>query len=235
MTDLKTNAARPTGPEAGENVRSAAASFLALSLLVLIGGAFISREEAAGPDRVVPPREPLSVMQFAYREHAEPDRTVSSIEFRLEARGENTAEMVVEAKAVGPLVQPPRGFRYRAGENPITAREIAELEAAERLEIVTTDRADGTRHAGEIRLGELHVFSERKIALDGTLKDVRSRELPSSLRLASGALEDGEYEFEVFLDGAPRLQLQFQIEDDARRGSLGAVRALHPEDEELEP
>ncbi|MEM7517661.1 MAG: hypothetical protein AAF368_12160 [Planctomycetota bacterium] len=104
MTDLETNAARVERQEGAEGPRHAAASFFALSLLMLIGGALLSREEAAQPERVLPTVKPLSVLRYGYREHAEPDRTVSSIEFRLETRGENTAEIVVEASAVGPSV-----------------------------------------------------------------------------------------------------------------------------------
>lgn len=180
--------------------------------------------EASLPER-------LAQTSFLYREHGD-GRVVSEVEIELVAEPEAHGRLRVRASAMAPLVSPPRGFSWIAGENPITAREMLDVVESGRARMVTTDPRTGTEHEGGLELGDLTHFTERRLMPDGTVRNVgETREpLPMNVILDSGALTEGRYHTEILVDDRPRLKIDFSF--DAQGGEIENVESGHPEEED---
>ena len=184
----------------------------------------VEEPEVRGP-------ELLSKSSFLYREHGD-GRVVSEVEVELLAGPEAQGRLRVSASAMAPLISPPRGFSWIAGENPITAREMLDVVESGRARMVTTDPETGVEHVGGLELGELAHFTERKLMPDGTVQDVgKTREpLPVNVILDSGALTEGSYHTEILVDDRPRLKIDFTF--DAQGGEIENIESGHPEEED---
>lgn len=169
-----------------------------------------------------------------YEAHGD-SRIVAQIALALEARGAESAELLVRPSALGPFVDPPPGPRSRRGSNETTAREMARAIGEGRLAIVTRGETldpSGGRIPCEPSSGTVVVrrsgrLPARGLAIDGALERAPMTEvLPLELELASGRLPHGRWTSEVLLDGRARLAVDYEI--GAAGGAILAVRLANP-------
>ena len=169
---------------------------------------------------------------YPYREHGD-GRVVSEVGIELIAHDTSTTELQLEARSVGPLVEPPRGWSWVRGENPITAREMLLVTDDERTKVLTRNVETNEEIPGEVELGEFGHFTERILQSDGSVVDAGQSKapLPKAMQFRSGPLPIGSYVTELVVDGISRLRVDFEF--DGETGRISNIESGHPEEDKV--
>ncbi len=145
---------------------------------------------------------------------------------------ERESELVLRARSSGALVKPPPGWKWAAGQNRITAREMLLIVETNEARVVTRNLETEELVEGRVVLGEFRRFTERVLEADGSVRDIGQSKsaLPGSLRFESGPLQPGRYVTELQVNNVTRLSVAF--ESDGTQGAISAIASNHPEERE---
>jgi len=194
-------------------------------VLALVGAIRLGEVVEIGSDRPHATDGPYDATRIDYREDEGGGRIVAEVAVELRGVGDG-AQLTIVPSARGPLVDAIPGLRGVRGANLHTARELARLFAAERIDVVT-QRADGKREVhGTVRVSATGRVPERRRLADGRIDYLAEsrEELPLALSLVTGVLGRGEWRTEVHVDGVPRLAVDLVVRDGG--GEILSVRAI---------
>ena len=203
-----------------------------LPALALLALTLVVREDQHAKSSAQPNQDSPATLAselFSYREHGD-GREVSEIGVELIGTTERESELVLSARSIGPLVKPPPGWKWAAGQNRITAREMLLLVESNKTRVLTRNLENEAIVEGRVVLGEFGRFTERVLEADGSVRDLGQSKsaLPQSIRFESGLLQPGSYTTELQLEGVTRLTVEF--ESDGTRGAITEVASHHSED-----
>lgn len=166
-------------------------------------------------------REALDSARHDYRDHDD-GRTNAAVRAAVRPEGDTTL-LELTVSALGPLVEPPRGFEGISGANRITAEELEMLLDGRRtLSGETLHAATGMLDAGTFREGSRGRLPVRRLLCDGRIvyHGLTRDELPLELILQSRLDGDGDHWVTWRVDGIPRLRVTVEV----HRGEARIVR-----------
>jgi len=147
-------------------------------------------------------------------------RILADIGIQLERRKENEAALVLEISAVGPRVEPERGWEGVRGANRKTAQELRALLASDELVLWTMDLGSGETSSClpfSVRRGRIPL---RRAFPDGRIgwNDRTGPEAPLEVRFEVAGLAPGTYRSEVVARGRARFRVGLAW--DGREGEI---------------
>jgi len=168
----------------------------------------------------------LDEQYFDFRDHHDGHVIGDVRAILLREHGRNLLEITVSA--VGPLVEPPPGFRGLRGSNRITAEELESLLTEHGLTLETRAGTEDRVHYGQVREGRRGHLPERRVLADGTIDfEALSRRIyPLELVLLSQRTGTGLHETDWKVDGSARLRVTTEVE--GLRGRIVSIEGLAP-------
>jgi len=174
-----------------------------------------------------PRSEPIDEAQLDFRDNDD-GRRDADIRAVLEQRDGEVVLRVVSS-AVGPSIEPVRGYRGRSGSNRITAEEIASLLKGRRLSVESRRVGADQVIPGIARAGRSGRVPERRIGADGRIdfEALSALEYPLELVVEIKASGSGLHEALWLVDGSPRLKVAVQVGEGG--GRIVSIEAIPPD------
>ncbi len=197
-----------------------------LTVIVTVGVAILSSVTLVRSDET-PADHTLDHVETGHRDHDDGRRDADLGVTLRSAAGEHVLEIAVSA--IGPLVEPPRGYQWPRGSNVITAEELDTLVSGRRtIEGESLAVADGVRRPGALRVLRRGALPRRRLLDDGTLElqSETRRRFPIEVVLETPLRGDGRHHVTWRVDGEPRLRVTVSIDGDI--GSIEGVEPLAP-------
>ncbi|MCB9872389.1 MAG: hypothetical protein H6837_21220 [Planctomycetes bacterium] len=169
----------------------------------------------------------LATRDTSYLEDEGTGRRLAALHLQLTAERADTARLAITVSALGPEVDPIPSFEGIHGANHITARELTELLAQQRLRVVTLPAGGSTKRFGTITHGPRGHVPARRLRRDGSLDFAAAsfEDYILSAVASSPALGPGDHEVYLEAHGVPRLRVDVHI--GAGSPPSGVIRAVH--------